>query len=637
MDDDNLSRPTLHIDLNAGSVNSTANLFNLQRDFDARGACERLSSRASQTEKYTIQKKIAEGGMGSIYQVIDGDLKRPIVLKVMHPKIMENQQMFISFIEEARITGRLEHPNIIPVHDLGVIDEDKLYFSMKEVQGVGLNSILARIRRGDEETCQKYTLFTLLTLFRKVCDAVAYAHSKNFIHRDIKPENIMVGDYGEVLLVDWGLARQVDKPDPEIQDIELEDVDTLAEAIGNRTKTQYGIVKGTPAFMSPEQARGVTEEIDMRSDIFLLGATLYSIATLTLPFQGVDVYDILDNAEVGNIQHPQDRAPQRELPVELCRIIMKGMAHKPQDRYQSVKEMIQDLDDLLEGRTVSEQQIYQPGEFLIREGDVGKEAYVIISGEVEVFQTVDGGRLPLVRLREGASIGEMAIISKERRSASVVAITETHVVVITEDIIKNGLDKMPPWLGHVVHALVNRLRDTNVNMHPLFNSDCTYHVLNQLRMIYLCYGTPAMDSYNDKPVITLSIEKALKEISMNLCINLKRVTQVVSKLMETGLIDSLDYNHLSIPNFTLFCQFLEYVGDQLGFESPYDSFPQVSFLSNNSQYLVQYPLENEANEESELRTIEPRGVDEILGCNSGEELLGVFEEILGALQENFSV
>ena len=637
MDDKNLNSPTSFIGPRSGAIPPQDSTFNLEKDFDPTSACAKLRSRASRAEKYSVQEKIAEGGMGSIFRVIDRDLRRSSVLKVIHSHIMENRQMFVSFIDEARITGRLEHPNIIPVHDLGVMDEDKLYFSMKEVHGVGLNSILLKIREEDKATTEKYSLYMLLTLFRKVCDAVAYAHSKNIIHRDIKPENIMVGDYGEVLLVDWGLARTLVQDDTNFFDGSSKELDPLAETIGDRTKTQYGIVKGTPAFMSPEQAKGLTDMIDKRSDIFLLGATLYSIATLTLPFQGVDVYDILDNAELGNIQHPQARAPQRELPPELCRIILKAMAHEPEERYQTVEEMIQDLDDLLEGRTVSEQRVFQPGEYLIQEGDVGKEAFVILSGEVEVFKTVEGAKRPLVRLGEGDSIGEMAIISNEPRSASVIAITETHVVVITDDIIKNGLDKMPPWLGHVVHALVKRLRDTNVNIHALHNSNCTYHVLNQLRMIYLCHGTPAFDNYSGQTVIALNIDKVLKEIATNLCISPNRVTKIISTLMESSLVDSLDYSLLSIPNFSFFCQFTEFVRRQLGLATEYNLLSDVSFHCSESQYLVQHPLEGEHTESSEVTTVLPRSAEEIFGFNSEEELLSVFEEVFGSLQENFSV
>ena len=637
MDEESLSRPTLHINPSAGIAKPVETIFNLQRDFDFTTVCRQLSDRRSHSDKYVIQEKLAEGGMGSIYNVIDRDLKRTNVLKVIHPKIMENRQMFISFIEEARITGMLEHPNIIPVHELGILDDDKLFFSMKKVEGVGLNTILLKIRQEDEATVKKYSVFALLTLFRKVCDAVAYAHSKNIIHRDIKPENIMVGEYGEVLLVDWGLALSLDEQEPESEEDELEAVDTLAEAIGYRTKTQYGIVKGTPAFMSPEQAKGLTDQIDKRSDIFLLGSTLYSIATLTLPFQGVDVYDILDNVELGNIQHPQERAPTREMPTEMSRIILKAMAHNPDERYQTVEELIEDLDDLLEGRTVSEQMTFEPGELIIQEGDIGKEAYVITSGEVEVFKTVNDTRIPLVRLTEGDSLGEMAIISNQPRSASAVALVPTQLVVITEDIIKNGLDKMPPWLGNVLHALVKRLRDTNISLHPLFNSDCTYHVLNQLRMLYLCHGTPAFDSYSNQTIITVEVDKILKEIADNLCISLDRVTQVISKLLESSLVDSIDYQHLSIPNFELFCQFLEYVRQQFGMESQYDAIKDVRFRCNNHQYVVQHSLENDDLEPSPLSVVEPVSVDEMLGCSSDDEILAAFEEIFLSLQEDFTL
>ena len=167
----------------------------------------RLLERKEGSEKYLVGEKVAQGGMGAIYKVHDQDLQRTSVLKVILPNTMEDVLLFRRFIEEARITGQLEHPNIIPVHELGVLGANKLFFSMKYVKGEALGSILRKTRDVDPNYIKKFSLYTRLTIFRKVCDAVAYAHSKKIIHRDIKPDNIMVGEYGEVLLMDWGLAR----------------------------------------------------------------------------------------------------------------------------------------------------------------------------------------------------------------------------------------------------------------------------------------------------------------------------------------------------------------------------------------------------------------------------------------------
>ena len=172
---------------------------------------EKLLSREDDSEKYVILQQIAEGGMGTIFEVEDQDLRRRNVLKIMRPEVERDPHLFERFVEEARITGRLEHPNIVPVHDLGVLGGEKLYFSMKQVHGEELADVLTRLRQGDPETTAKYGLYPLLTIFRKVCDATAFAHACGIIHRDLKPDNVMVGEYGEVLLMD-GLGPQCRGP-----------------------------------------------------------------------------------------------------------------------------------------------------------------------------------------------------------------------------------------------------------------------------------------------------------------------------------------------------------------------------------------------------------------------------------------
>ncbi|MCH2175309.1 MAG: serine/threonine protein kinase, partial [Lentisphaeria bacterium] len=245
-------------------------------------------------DRYCDLKKIAEGGMGEVMLGKDVGLLRKTVLKIIHPRLLKNSDQFARFITEARITGQLEHPNIVPVHDLGILDGELLYFSMKYIEGKELGQILESLRLGDPKS-QRFSIFSLLTIFRKICDAVAYAHSKGIIHRDIKPDNIMVGNYGEVLLVDWGLARHVDEPLEKASPTATKDFFD-EDNPGSATRTRDGIIKGTPAFMSPEQALGEVEIVNASTDIFLLGATLYAIATLEAPYavsSKDDIYKIL--------------------------------------------------------------------------------------------------------------------------------------------------------------------------------------------------------------------------------------------------------------------------------------------------------------------------------------------------------
>ncbi len=632
---DNLTTETVNFEPQGGPppLKPFESIFTIDDNFDPIKACSKLINREKECEKYIIQEQIAQGGMGAIFRVYNRDLKRHNVLKIMHAKIMENRQMFISFIDEARISAQLEHPNIIPVHDLGVLEDNKPYFSMKEIIGDGLDSILRRIKQGDPHTCEKYTLFPLLTIFRKVCDAMAFAHSRNIIHRDIKPENIMVGDFGEVLLVDWGLARCLDQEEVQGEAIEFDDIDPLADTISNRRRTRYGLIKGTPAFMAPEMAKGMADEIDKRSDIFLLGSTLYAIATLSAPFLGDDVIEIIENSELCRYENPQDRAPERELPIELCRIILKAMAPNPDHRYQTVVDIIEDIDDLMEGRTVSEQRNYQPGDLLMSEGEKGHEAFVIKSGQVMVFKTVQGKQVPLVTLKEGDSIGEMAMISDAPRSASVQALTKTNVVVITEDLIKRGLDKLSPWMGNIVQALVHRLRTTNANVHPLLNTDCSYHVLNQLLLIYLCWGRPQRDEFNNCLRVTLNIEKTIIEIAANLCLTRDRVSHVIAVLVEWSLlyVYENDDTQFYLPNLGLVGQFLKFLKHQYQILNAYDHDLYISILANKQEIVFRRNLGGEFDQNEELEMVPGVDTTELTGCATSDELLNRFIGIQEAL------
>ena len=164
--------------------------------------------------RYIFKKELASGGMGQIITIYDQDLRRISAMKVISPALISQEQKLLSFIEEARLTAHLEHPNIIPVHEIGLQGKTGCpYYTMKLVEGESLNNIIYQLTEGNRSYLRDYPRHTLLNIFRKVCDAVAYAHSRGVIHRDIKPENIMVGQFGEVVLMDWGLAKPVDQED----------------------------------------------------------------------------------------------------------------------------------------------------------------------------------------------------------------------------------------------------------------------------------------------------------------------------------------------------------------------------------------------------------------------------------------
>jgi serine/threonine protein kinase len=250
------------------------------RNMTTRDAAKRVAPRPG-PENYQIGEMIASGGMGSILQAEDSKLRREVALKAMVFDAADDETLKQRFLREAEVLAMLAHPNIVPIYDIIWEDGQPLFYAMKMVKGRTLQSILNKLRKGDAEMLGEYSLDRLLVVFRKICDAVAFAHSKGVLHRDLKPENVMVGEFGEVLVMDWGLAKILGEevPRAEEKDEAREDIEV---PLG---MTLDGSVMGTPQFMSPEQAMGRIDELDERSDLFSLGGVLYAILTLRPPVE----------------------------------------------------------------------------------------------------------------------------------------------------------------------------------------------------------------------------------------------------------------------------------------------------------------------------------------------------------------
>ncbi len=296
--------------------------------------------------RYSQQSTIGKGGMGEIVLCVEQNTRREVAMKRMLPTAAGHAKHRARFVEEAQVTAQLEHPNIVPVHELGRDEHGAIYFTMKLVKGRSLAEILIASREGDES----HSLVELLQVFLKVCDGVAFAHSRGVVHRDLKPANIMVGDFGEVLVMDWGIARIIGRDDmTEENFVQSNRQDMDAPAM----QTIVGSVMGSPSYMPPEQAAGEIDKIDHRSDIYSLGAILYTILTLKCPVEGRDARTMIDTVIAGNIQTPEKRTPDRDIPRELSAVAMKCLAKYRRGRYASVPELQRDISLYLEGRSVS--------------------------------------------------------------------------------------------------------------------------------------------------------------------------------------------------------------------------------------------------------------------------------------------
>ncbi len=299
---------------------------------------------------YVVRGELGSGGMGVVVHATDQDLNRPVALKVMWDA--SDAAAARRFAFEAEVTAQLDHPGIVPVHDRGVDAQGRPYYTMRLVRGRSLAEIIDRLARGDRTTMEAFSLPRLVRALAEAASAVAYAHDLGVIHRDLKPHNIMVGSYGEVQVMDWGLARMMDKPGPEEAPGEGSGTGMVA-AEGASQITVHGSVRGTPAYMPPEQARGETWRLDRRADVYALGAILYEILTLTPPYRAKDPQAILEKVAEGELEPPEERAPRREVPRALSAIVMQAMSWHPADRYASAIELRRDLEAWLDGRAVS--------------------------------------------------------------------------------------------------------------------------------------------------------------------------------------------------------------------------------------------------------------------------------------------
>ncbi len=404
---------------------------------------------AEGSQRYDEGGELGRGGMGAVHLVRDRALRRFVAMKRLSPEVAATPELVQQFVEEAQLSSQLEHPNVLPTYDLGVDGAGRLFFTMRVVRGNTLWDLLhaPEMRLGSTER-----LGDLLEVFLKVCDAVSYAHSRGVIHRDIKPDNIMVGPFGEVYLMDWGLAKVERGVGAHLLDIPRPPDSPLA-------RLDEGVV-GTVSYMAPEQAAG--EDVDARSDVFALGAVLYHIVTGRMPYDHPSETHLLEAAK-GCHFVPADKVPGVFVQKKMARILKIAMARSPADRFQTVAELKTYVQQFLHGGLHLPRRTFEPGERLVDEGQASEEAYIITRGQCLVYKQVGGERKVLRRLDVGDVLGEMGLISEEPRTATVEAIDRVTVLVLTRDMLEERF-AAGTWEGQLVKSLVQRFRDLEERM-----------------------------------------------------------------------------------------------------------------------------------------------------------------------------
>ena len=432
------------------------------------------SSKKMQLGRYEDLGLLGYGAMGEVRRIRDPILNRVLAIKILHQPLLQHPTTIARFIEEAQICAQLQHPNIVPVHELGKLPDGRMYFTMKEIKGRELKEIIQDLHKASNQQQWRvptsgWSLYTVMNAFLTICEAVAYAHSKGVIHRDLKPKNIMLDNFGSVLLVDWGLAKVTEQTDDD-KYIPAEPTIKTARTNSQIHMSHFGQVAGTPAYMSPEQAHGASDKIDERSDVYALGAILYEILSGEAPFKGYNAGQIIEQIRSGkslNLRNRNSLLTTREffavearkkqplnkqpkgppLPEYLVNICEKALAKNPDERFQTATDMAnrlkswldieQDMrrelikqvvflkgakDELLEELAASLiQEHFIKGDIVFNEGDFGRDFWIIGSGTV----LIKNGEEDIAELTSGDWFGEGALLSTHSRSATAIASNET--------------------------------------------------------------------------------------------------------------------------------------------------------------------------------------------------------------------
>lgn len=417
---------------------------------------------------YQVLRLHAQGGLGEVFVAHDRELNRQVALKQIRVANADDLAARNRFLLEAEVTGRLEHPGVVPVYGMGKYPDGRPYYAMRFIRGNSLKDEVKKFHASNQEPYSGaigLALRKLLDRFTDVCETIEYAHSRGVLHRDLKPDNIMLGPYGETLVVDWGLAKAAGRSDGLHSGGEAT---LLPNSASGSAPTMMGSVIGTPAFMSPEQARGQLDMIGPASDVYSLGATLYYILTGKIAALGdatdsqSDVQSILDRVGRGTIPPPRECHPK--LPKALNAICAKAMRHDPDERYRTAMELAEDVERFLADEPVAA----HPDSFATKAKRWIKNHQTLAASvaSVVVLSTIGLGifssllrakQNELAQANQDLTVAEKVAVdaaanAEARRSEAEAAKSETEAALLAEQLANKNLKQFSVFLQNQILA-----------------------------------------------------------------------------------------------------------------------------------------------------------------------------------------
>jgi serine/threonine-protein kinase len=405
----------------------------------------------SKKERYLRLKDIGAGGLSQVSSHFDTYLNRIVALKELKSGNLSSDIKVQSFINEAKLTSYLNHPGVAPVFDAFVGEGGRPCYTMKLHEGEELAQLL---KSSDVFAVgPRLPLTRTLDIFSRLAETLAYVHDRGVLHLDIKPENIMVGEYGEVTVVDWGAARLYDRKPFEEYLRRFTDKTELATF----EREQANYVLGTPPYMSPEQTNTPRDLLTPGSDIFSAGVVLYEMLAGRRPFRALVAQEVMRQVREDEPEPMEKLNP--DVPRRLIQICSKMLEKQPMKRYRSFRQVLDDLNEFRETGQAFAVKTYEPGEVIFNENDTGDYAFTIVSGKVEIIKGSASGGQVLASLGPGEIVGELAILTKSPRTATAKAVEKTTVRIMGAEDVRAETEKLSPWVGTMIKLLSERLID----------------------------------------------------------------------------------------------------------------------------------------------------------------------------------